>query len=33
MVDDLAEAKDGVAGRGVSGEGEEMNLGFRLLGV
>jgi hypothetical protein len=30
---DLARARDGAVGRGVAGGGEEMNLGFRVLGV
>jgi hypothetical protein len=33
MVDDLAEAVDGAAGRSVSGGGEEWYFGFRVLGV
>jgi hypothetical protein len=33
MVDDLDEAEDGAASRGVASGGEERNLGFRVLGV
>jgi hypothetical protein len=33
MVDDLAGAGDDAASRSIAGGGEEINLGFRVLGV
>jgi hypothetical protein len=33
MVDNLTEAGDGAAGRGIAGGGEERSLGFQMLGV
>jgi hypothetical protein len=33
MTDDLVQARDGAAGHGVAGGGEERNLGFQILRI